>query len=103
MKNPIEIKDLNVSFHHGKQTQLALNNISFTVPAGKTVGFIGPNGAGKTTTLHVLLGFIKPDSGTATLFGEDARSIASRKRIGLAMDGRRAPRGRYRPQLRAGR
>jgi len=52
------------------------------VRPGKTVGFIGPNGAGKTTTLHILLGFLAPDSGKATLLGEDAGNARSREKIG---------------------
>ena len=62
--------------------QKVLDDISFHVDAGKTVGFIGPNGAGKTTTLHILLGFLKPDAGTAEIFGEDTQSISSRNRLG---------------------
>ncbi|MEE9367679.1 MAG: ABC transporter ATP-binding protein [Pontiella sp.] len=78
----IEVKNLRVAFQHGRKSHIALDDISFKVPSGKTVGFIGPNGAGKTTTLHVLLGFTEPDSGTATLFGENAQSTSARNRIG---------------------
>ncbi len=69
-------------FRQGALTHQALNKVCFTVHSGKTVGFIGPNGAGKTTTLHILLGFIAPDCGTARILGEDARSARSRSRIG---------------------
>ena len=82
MDTAIEINSLSVSFRHGKQVHQALDNVSFKVAKGKTVGFIGPNGAGKTTTLHVLLGFLAPDAGTARLFGMDTTSPASRSRIG---------------------
>jgi ABC-2 type transport system ATP-binding protein len=82
MKIPIEIDSLSVSFRHGKQIHQALDQVSFRVEAGKTVGFIGPNGAGKTTALHVLLGFLSPDEGHARLFGEDTSSPASRSQIG---------------------
>ena len=78
----IEFSNINVSFKHGKQTQQVLHNLSFSVEQGKTIGFIGPNGSGKTTTLHVLLGFITPDSGTATLLNTDVRTAEARKRIG---------------------
>jgi ABC-2 type transport system ATP-binding protein len=48
---------------------------------GKAIGLLGPNGAGKTTMIHTLLGFYKPASGTARLFGRDivreAREIRS--------------------------
>jgi ABC-2 type transport system ATP-binding protein len=82
MNTAIQVSNLCVAFRHGRQTHLALDNISFEVPGGKTVGFIGPNGAGKTTTLHVLLGFVSPDSGSASLFGQDAQSSIARNRIG---------------------
>ena len=42
---------------------VALDGLSFTVPAGKVTGFLGPNGAGKTTTFRSLLGLTKPDAG----------------------------------------
>jgi ABC-2 type transport system ATP-binding protein len=82
MNIPIEINSLSVSFKHGKHTHQALDNVSFKVEHGHTVGFIGPNGAGKTTTLHVLLGFLSPDSGNARIFGEDTSSPSSRSLIG---------------------
>jgi len=50
-------------------TVKAVDNLSFTVPAGTITGFLGPNGAGKTTTLRCLLGLIGPNGGTATIGG----------------------------------
>jgi ABC-2 type transport system ATP-binding protein len=52
------------------------------VHAGEVFGFLGPNGAGKTTTMNVLLGFVQPTSGTASLFGIDVRQPIARQRIG---------------------
>jgi ABC-2 type transport system ATP-binding protein len=49
--------------------QLAVRDLTFTVPWGKVTGFLGPNGAGKTTTLRILLGLATPTSGTATILG----------------------------------
>ena len=48
---------------------LAVDNLSFTVPAGRVTGFLGPNGAGKTTTLRMLLGLVRPTSGRASFGG----------------------------------
>jgi polyether ionophore transport system ATP-binding protein len=52
-------------------TVVALDDLSFQVPAGQVVGFLGPNGAGKTTTIRILLGLLRADAGTARLLGGD--------------------------------
>ncbi len=51
--------------------QLAVDALSFEIPAGQIVGFLGPNGAGKSTTLKMLTGMIAPTSGSATICGFD--------------------------------
>jgi ABC-2 type transport system ATP-binding protein len=48
---------------------LAVNDASFEVPLGTICGFVGPNGSGKTTTIRMLLGLIKPTSGTGSIIG----------------------------------
>jgi len=48
----------------------ALCDISFSVQVGDFVGLIGPNGGGKTTLIKILLGLLKPDSGTVRVFGQ---------------------------------
>jgi ABC-2 type transport system ATP-binding protein len=65
MNNAIEVTGLTKRFGE----VLAVDDLSFTVPEGTVTGFLGPNGAGKTTTLRMLLGLIKPTTGTATIFG----------------------------------
>lgn len=50
---------------------LAVDEISFSVPKGKVVGFLGPNGAGKTTTIQMLLGITERSGGSIKYFGED--------------------------------
>ena len=52
---------------------VALDGLSFTVPAGKVTGFLGPNGAGKTTTFRSLLGLTKPDAGSMHVLGMDVQ------------------------------
>ncbi len=47
----------------------AVKGVSFDVAPGEIVGFLGPNGAGKTTSLRMALGYVKPDSGSVSLFG----------------------------------
>src|SRR5277367_7157652 len=63
-------------------TKVALNGLDLEVSAGEVFGFLGPNGAGKTTTMNVLLGFVQPSSGSASLFGIDVRQPIARQRIG---------------------
>ncbi len=63
----IEIRGLTKRF--GSLT--AVDDLTFSVDPGRITGFLGPNGAGKTTTLRMLLGLVRPTSGTATIGGRD--------------------------------
>ena len=54
--------------------QVAVDELSFEIPAGQIVGFLGPNGAGKTTTLKMLTGILEPTAGTASVCGFDLRT-----------------------------
>jgi len=51
-----------------------IEHLSLSVPEGALFGFLGPNGAGKTTTIRVMLGFLRPTSGSARIFGWDCWS-----------------------------
>jgi ABC-2 type transport system ATP-binding protein len=57
----------NLSKHYGDIA--ALDSATFEVPLGTICGFVGPNGSGKTTTIRMLLGLIKPSSGTGSIIG----------------------------------
>ena len=65
--NVIQLSDVVVDYSNGVR---ALDQISLEVSKEDIVGLIGPNGAGKSTLLGVMLGLIKPNSGTVRLFGE---------------------------------
>ena len=56
-------------FRREYETVNALDNISFTIKRGETVGYIGPNGAGKSTTIKILSGILTPDGGECTVDG----------------------------------
>jgi ABC-2 type transport system ATP-binding protein len=82
----IEIKDLTKAYAVGfwkKQLRPALHGLTLTVNQGETFGFLGPNGAGKTTTLKILMGIIRPSSGSATILGKDYRNPEIKKQIGF--------------------
>jgi ABC-2 type transport system ATP-binding protein len=55
-----------------------VEGVTFGVAEGEAFGFLGPNGAGKTTTIRLLLGFLRPTSGTVRLFDGDAFADAPR-------------------------
>ncbi len=77
MKKPIITLE-NVSFRYN--TQAILENVSLQVEEHDFLGILGPNGGGKTTLLKLILGLVKPYSGTITLFGGEP--IANRHRVG---------------------
>jgi len=62
----------------------AVDGVSFAIRRGEIFGFLGPNGAGKTTTIRMLLGLLRPTSGTATVLGFDVARQPDevRRRIG---------------------
>jgi len=65
----------------------AVDDLSFSLPAGTITGFLGPNGAGKTTTLRLILGLAEPTSGEALVFGhryEDLDQPA--RRVGAVLE-----------------
>jgi ABC-2 type transport system ATP-binding protein len=67
----------------------ALAGLDLEVVEGEVFGFLGPNGAGKSTTIDILLDFVRPTAGDATVLGMDAqeRSEAIRQRTGVLPEG----------------
>jgi ABC-2 type transport system ATP-binding protein len=64
---PLEVRGLSKRY----ATVTAVDQVDLTVEQGDIYGYLGPNGAGKTTTLRMLLGLIRRDGGTVSLFGRD--------------------------------
>lgn len=70
----MSIQVTNLTKKYG--TQVAVNNISFSVGKGEIVGFLGPNGAGKSTTMKMLTGYIDADGGSAAVCNIPAGTAA---------------------------
>ncbi|WP_218011051.1 ABC transporter ATP-binding protein [Herbidospora mongoliensis] len=79
MTDAIVIQGLRKAYRH----ILAVDGLSLAVPQGQHLALLGPNGAGKTTTINVLLGLRPPDTGSATLFGQNPRSALNAGLIGV--------------------
>ncbi len=75
MSDPV-IEIENLSFSYNKKNVLADINIS--VSRGKFVAMIGPNGGGKTTLLKLIMGLLRPDTGTVTVMGERPENVSHR-------------------------
>ena len=74
----------------GREIQ-AVSNLSLRVPVGVKFGLLGPNGAGKTTFVKMLLSAVNPSSGSASLFGKNARDAAARRPVGYLPENHRFP------------
>jgi len=70
--NIIQTENLTKKFGDFK----AVDNVSINVRIGEIYGFLGLNGAGKTTTIRLLLGMIKPNAGSISLFGQSTKQAA---------------------------
>lgn len=84
MENLIEARGLTKRYEG-----FALDGLDLVVPAGTVVGFVGSNGAGKTTTLKLLLGLLRADGGSVSLFDDVVDgdvSAAMKQRIGVVLD-----------------
>ncbi|MBX9246283.1 ATP-binding cassette domain-containing protein [Actinotalea ferrariae] len=67
----VETRALRKTYSSLKGRQVAVVGLDLDVPTGGVHGFLGPNGSGKTTTIRMLLGLIRPDSGSMSLFGHE--------------------------------
>ena len=82
--NAIELSHINKSFG-----DFAIRDLNLTVPSGTICGLVGENGAGKSTTIRLLMGALRPDSGTASVLGVDVSSPEFRdvkEDVGVVLD-----------------
>lgn len=70
-ENAIDVKNLTVSY----QARPALLDVSIGIQRDQLVGVIGPNGAGKSTFIKAILGFVKPDIGSVSIWGKDVQKV----------------------------
>ena len=76
----------NVSFHYSDDDTPVLSNVTFDIPAGKSVALVGPSGSGKTTICSLLPRFYDVTGGRVTIDGKDVRNLtleSLRNQIGL--------------------
>ena len=76
----------DVSFHYSDDDTLVLSNVSFQIPAGKSIALAGPSGSGKTTICSLLPRFYDVSSGRITIDGKDIRDLtleSLRNQIGI--------------------
>ena len=83
MTNTLEISNLCKDYG-----DFHLNNVSFTLPTGYTMGLIGPNGAGKTTIIKMIMNLVMKQSGEIKIFDKDHQKfeVEIKKRIGFVYD-----------------
>jgi len=67
----ISTTGLRKTYRNRKGRHVAVAGLDLAVPLGGVHGFLGPNGSGKTTTIRMLLGLIRADAGTMTIFGSE--------------------------------
>ena len=82
--NAIELSHINKSFG-----DFAIRDLNLMVPSGTICGLVGENGAGKSTTIRLLMGAMRPDSGTASVLGTGVFSPEFREvkeDIGVVLD-----------------
>jgi len=81
--NAIEITGLCKQFAGKRMTKVdALKGLDLTIATGEVFGFLGPNGAGKSTTIKLVMGLLRPTSGTALIMGVDVCQAESRRCVG---------------------
>jgi ABC-type oligopeptide transport system ATPase subunit len=76
----MEIEHLTITFGHGAGAVTAVRDVSFTVPAGRTVGLVGESGSGKSTIAKAVVGMVAPTAGRILLDGADVGALRGSER-----------------------
>ena len=85
MQYAIEVN--NLCHHYGKR--VIYEDLNFKVPRGKVFGLLGKNGVGKTTLIKILMGFLRPVSGSCRILGDESHNLSpqTRRKVGLLFEG----------------
>jgi ABC-2 type transport system ATP-binding protein len=81
----IRLVELEKSYRTPTGPVRAVRNIDVTIAAGETVALLGPNGAGKSTTIDMVLGLLKPDSGSVSIFGDAPAAAIKSGKVGAML------------------
>lgn len=79
MTKLLEVKNLHKYFGQNRELVKAVNDVSFTLEAGETVGLIGESGCGKSTLARLILGLLEPDRGELILQGKNYREYKGKR------------------------
>ena len=85
MRSAIRTEDLTKDYAIGfwrKRPSRALDRLTLDIAPAEVFGFLGPNGAGKTTTMKIVLGLMRPTSGSVQLLGRPIQDVHIHKKIG---------------------
>lgn len=84
VENVIDLKGVVKTFRDFwlRPTVRAVDGLDLAVRRGEVFGLLGPNGSGKSTTIKMILGLVKPDAGSVSMFGARPDSVAARRRLG---------------------
>ena len=83
-KSCLNVRSLGKNFG----SKNALTGITMDVKEGEIIGLVGPNGAGKTTLIKLIMGLLKPDTGSVSLYGKDIKAVGhdEMRRVGYIPD-----------------
>jgi ABC-2 type transport system ATP-binding protein len=85
VSSDLQLRGLVKSFRSAQGTVEAVRGIDVSIAAGETVALLGPNGAGKSTTIDMMLGLLRPDSGSVTVFGRSPREAVAAGLVGAML------------------